>query len=70
MDPDPLHYQKLEHDPSADYVNVITQWSKKWFEKGQINESIANWVRGSILMRATGALVTTETTANSVALIA
>lgn len=40
----PLHYQKLEHDPSADYVSVITQWSTKWFEKGQINEEIANWV--------------------------
>ena len=40
----PLHYQKLEHDPSADYVSVIRQWSTKWFEKGQINEEIANWV--------------------------
>ena len=33
----PLHYQKLEHDPSADYVEVIKQWSKKWLEKGQIS---------------------------------
>jgi len=40
----PLHYQKLEHDPSADYISVITQWSKNWFEKGQINKEIANWV--------------------------
>jgi len=40
----PLHYQKLEHDPSADYVSVITQWSTKWFEKRQINEETANWV--------------------------
>ncbi|XP_068704908.1 uncharacterized protein [Montipora foliosa] len=39
-----LHYQKLEHDPSADYVEVIKQWSKKWLEKGQINEEIASWV--------------------------
>ena len=36
----PLHYQKLEHDPSADYAEVIKQWSKKWLEKGQINEEI------------------------------
>ena len=40
----PLHYQKLEHDPSADFVEVIKQWSKKWLEKGQINEEIASWV--------------------------
>ena len=40
----PLHYHKLEHDPSADYVEVIKQWSKKWLEKGQINEEIASWV--------------------------
>ena len=40
----PLHYQKLEHDPSADFVEVIKQWSKKWFDKGQINEEIASWV--------------------------
>ena len=40
----PLHYQKLEQDPSADYVGVITQWSERWLEKGQINEEIANWV--------------------------
>ena len=40
----PLHYQKLKHDPSTDYVGVITQWSERWLEKGQINEEIANWV--------------------------
>ena len=40
----PLHYQKLEQDPSADYVGVITQWSARWLEKSQINEEIANWV--------------------------
>ena len=34
----PPHYQKLEHNPSADYVEIIKQWSKKWLEKGQINE--------------------------------
>ncbi|XP_068704795.1 uncharacterized protein [Montipora foliosa] len=43
----PLHYHKLEHDPSADYVEVIKQWSKKWLEKGQINEEIASWVINS-----------------------
>ena len=40
----PLHYQKLEQDPSVDYVSVITQWSKKWLEKDQINKEVANWV--------------------------
>lgn len=40
----PLHYQKLDDDPSVNYVNTITQWSKKWLGKGQINEEFANWV--------------------------
>ena len=40
----PLHYQKLAHDPSADFVEVIKQWSKKWLDKGQINEERASWV--------------------------
>ena len=40
----PLHYEKLDSDPSKDFVNVISQWSKKWLKKGQINEDIAQWV--------------------------
>ena len=43
----PLHHQQLEQDPSADYVSVITQWSKKWLEKDEINKEVANWVINS-----------------------
>ena len=39
-----LHYEKLDSDPSTDFVNVISQWGKKWLKKGQINEDIAQWV--------------------------
>ena len=40
----PLHYEKLDSNPSTDFVNVIFQWGKKCLEKGQINEDIALWV--------------------------
>ena len=40
----PLHYEKLDSDSSTDFVNVISQWGKKWLDKGQINEDIAQWV--------------------------
>ena len=40
----PLHYEKLENDPSENHVGVISQWAKKWYERGQITEEIASWV--------------------------
>ena len=40
----PLHYKKLDSDPSANYANTILEWSKKWLQKGQIDQNIANWV--------------------------
>ena len=39
-----LHYKKLDSDPSTGVVNVILQWGRKWLEKGQISEEIAQWV--------------------------
>lgn len=40
----PIHYDKLDSDPSTDHVSVISQWGKKWLERGQISENIAKWV--------------------------
>ena len=40
----PLHYKKLDSDPSANFVYTISEWSNKWLRKGQIDQNIANWV--------------------------
>ncbi|XP_068690032.1 uncharacterized protein [Montipora foliosa] len=40
----PLHYKKLDSDPSANYANTILEWSNKWLQKRQIDQNIANWV--------------------------
>ena len=40
----PLHYEKIDSDPSTEFVDVISQWGKKWLERGQISEEIAQWV--------------------------
>ena len=40
----PIHYNKLDADPSANFVNTISEWSRKWLQKGQIDQNIANWV--------------------------
>ena len=40
----PIHHNKLHADPSASFVNTISEWSNKWLQKGQIDQNIANWV--------------------------
>ena len=40
----PLHYDKLNSDPSSHHVDVISNWTKKWLDKGQISDDIAQWV--------------------------
>jgi len=40
----PLYYDKLNFDPSSDHVEAISQWAKKWLDKGQISDDIVRWV--------------------------
>ena len=40
----PLHYKKLDSDPSTDNVVVIQQWTIKWLAKGQISKDVADGV--------------------------
>ena len=40
----PIHYNKLDADPSANFVSTFSEWSSEWLEKGQIDQNIANWV--------------------------
>jgi len=39
----PLHYDKLSSDPSSHHLDVISHWAKKWLDKGQISDDIAQW---------------------------
>ena len=43
-----LYYDKLNSDPSSHHVDVISNWTKKWLDKGQISEDIAQWVNENV----------------------
>ena len=40
----PLHYDKLNSDPSSDHVEVISHWAKKWLNKEPISDDIVQWL--------------------------
>ena len=41
---------KLDSELSTDHVSVISQWGKKWLERGQISKDMAEFVDGFIQM--------------------
>ena len=40
----PLHYQRLEQDPTNFHLDKVKTWASKWLGKRQIPEDIATWV--------------------------
>ena len=40
----PLHYRKLENDPTKKYLEKVGNWSSKWLRNSQITKEIAEWV--------------------------
>ena len=40
----PLHYEKLQQDPTINHLDKIKTWTSKWLRRGQITKDIVEWV--------------------------
>ena len=35
-------FKTLDHDPTSNHIKIVSEWSNKWFRKGEISKDWRN----------------------------